>query len=228
MVASEYKAQAKRILKECKAFVDGGHFVYSSGRHGDYYINKDALYMRPRLVDDIAFMMADVAMTSYGVNFDFIVSPTHGGSLLGQQISHCCCLESGRDIMFAYSDKHAVGGHRILRRGFGEALRGKIVLLVDDIVTTGNTLAQMGQAVIRAGGFVAGAVALCDRGKIRSVKVFPTDNEGLMTVNALDIQIVPLVEIDLQTFEADKCPLCKAGRPVNVDLGRGSELDPFK
>jgi orotate phosphoribosyltransferase len=208
--------------------VDGGHFVYSSGRHGDFYINKDAIYQHPKVVDDISFMMADVAMTTYGTNFDFVVSPTYGGVILGQLVAHCCALNSGRDIMFAYSDKHAIGGHRILRRGFSEAIQGKLALLVDDVVTTGNTLVQMANAVIRAGGFVVGALVLCDRGKVRTLKVYPSDKEGLVSTVPLELQIAPLVELDLQTFEADACPLCKAGRPIDVDLGMGSELNPFK
>ena len=33
-----------QILKKIGAVITGDHFVYTSGKHGSVYINKDALY----------------------------------------------------------------------------------------------------------------------------------------------------------------------------------------
>ena len=80
--------KTKRILKECGAFKDGGHFVYHSGLHGDFYLNKDALYARPLLLDDICVLLTDVAIGVYGRSFDTVLAPAISGILLGQGIAY--------------------------------------------------------------------------------------------------------------------------------------------
>ena len=222
-----YEVKTKKILRECNAFIDGGHFVYSGGDHGDHYINKDALYMRTRHTDDVAAMLAELIQKTYGINFDFVVAPTHGGILLGQLVAGLLNMYTKKEIYFAYSDKDYAGGYRVLRRGFGKPMKGRLVLLVDDIVTTGGTLVGMAQAVARAGGQVIGAAVLCDRGKVRNLRFFsPTKGGGVEGTPTL-LKIAPLIELDLQTFKSADCPFCKMGRPIDVDLGKGGEFDAF-
>jgi orotate phosphoribosyltransferase len=181
--------------------------------------------MRTRHTDDVASMLAELAKETYGLDFKFVVSPTHGGILLGQLVAGILNMYANHEIYFAYSDKRA--GHRVLRRGFSKSMKGQKVLLVDDIVTTGSTLVAMGQTVSRSGADVIGAAVICDRGKVRTLRYFLPGKDGMVTGTAVEMSIAPLIELDLQTFSPNDCPFCKMGKPVDVDLGQGDELDPF-
>ena len=54
----------------------------------------------------------------------------------------------------------------MLRRGYDRIVSGKRVLIVDDIVNTGLSLRQTGEAVRSAGGQVVGAACLVSRGNV--------------------------------------------------------------
>jgi len=214
--------RARKILKDCGAFKDGGHFVYSSGLHGDFYINKDALYTYPRKMDDICVMMTECASSVYGSSFDTILAPAISGVVIGQNIAYNLSIEEQLDFRFAYADKHPSNPYiRIIRRGYQSVIANKRVLLVDDVVTTGRTLIGMAQAVNALGGTVVGAVVICDRGTVRTLK-YDIDTEPTPNYRQpLTLNITPLVELDLKTFKPEVCPFCKAGRPIDVDLGSG-------
>ena len=218
-----YKSKTRKILRDCGAFVDGGHFVYSSGHHGDFYINKDALYMYPRKLDDICVMMTEIATTTFGDIFDIVLAPAVAGIVVGQNIAYNLSLERGKDILFAYADKNPFDEtKRIIRRGYQHVIKDKRVLLVDDIANSGATLASMAQTVRAMGGEVSGAVVICDRGEIRTLKCV-VDGDS-----PFEVKIESLTELDLQTFAPENCPLCKAGRPIDTELGEGASFDLFK
>ena len=219
----DYQVKTRKILKECKALIDGSHFIYSSGRHGDFYINKDAIYMHPKVLDDVAYMLTCVALNAFSISFDVILSPTMGGMILGNAVSYNATLISGKEILFAYSESdpdHKL--HRIIRRGYDSIIKDKNILLVDDIVTTGTTMVGMARAALRLGGNVLGGISICNRNYVRNIKFYP-DNVGNDTV-AFDLNIVPLVELDLRTFSSSECPFCKAGRPIDPRLGKGGRI----
>ena len=52
----------------------------------------------------------------------------------------------------------------MLRRGYDEAVRGKRVLVVDDVVNTGLSVRETADAVRDAGGEVVTVACLCTRG----------------------------------------------------------------
>jgi len=215
---SRYSSNTQKILKDCKAFVDGGHFIYSSGRHGDFYINKDALYMHPKKLDDVSYMLTQLAFSSFNIPFDVVLAPTMGGILLGQAIAYNASIETNSNVFFAYSERSQKNtNHRVIRRRYDRIIKGNNVLLVDDIVTTGMTMVGMAKAVLRMGGNVIGGISICNRGNIRNIKFYP-DN----TSEAFDLHIVPLLELDLRTFSSEDCPFCKSGRPIDPRLGEGT------
>lgn len=214
-------------MKSCKAFVDGSHFVYASGDHGDFYVNKDALYMHPKKLDDVCYMLYEQTREAYGVDIDVVLSPTYGSILIGQLLAYNYCL-NGKDVKFAYAEGEPTDNYRIIRGGFRNILSGAKVLLVADIVTTGNTLVSLAQAAIRADANVVGASVLCDRGKVRTLKFCPMDKQGIMSSTPFELNIVTLLEMDLKTFPADQCPLCESGRPIDPEFGVGHLMDPFR
>jgi orotate phosphoribosyltransferase len=87
---------------------------------------------------------------------------------------------------------------------------GKRVLVVDDIVNTGLSLRQTGEAVRQAGGQVVGAACLVNRGNI--------DAAGLGVC-----RFGYLLEYKIPAWSASECKLCQAGVPINPRYAHGRE-----
>ncbi len=76
--------ESEEVLKRLKRIdaIVNGHFVYTSGRHGNTYINKDAVYphveFTSQLCKTIAKKFSDDSL--YGI--DTVVAPAVGGVIL--------------------------------------------------------------------------------------------------------------------------------------------------
>src|SRR5437016_6110224 len=67
------------------AIVSDSHFVYTSGRHGSVYVNKDALYVHP---DVISVLCQHMAQAYDADSVDVVVAPVLGGIILSQWVAH--------------------------------------------------------------------------------------------------------------------------------------------
>jgi orotate phosphoribosyltransferase len=95
-------------------------------------------------------------------------------------------------------------GALTLRRGFVIAESDR-VLVVEDVLTTGGSTRETMQVATAAGGHVVGAASIVDRS--------PSTGSG-QAEPKFDVPFVTLLNIDLPTYEPDKCPLCAQGLPV--------------
>lgn len=106
--------------------------------------------------------------------------------------------------MFADKD----GDRFVIKRGYDKHIRGKRVLVVEDILTTGGSVRSTVEAVRIIGGTVLGVAALCNR--------------GTSTAESLDVpKLNQLVTMDLETWDGADCPLCRMNIPINTDVGHG-------
>ncbi len=193
-------------LGEVHAIMRDGHFVLKSGRHTSVYVNKDAIYPHTRLVDLVTEQMAKLSPR----DVDVVVGPAVGGVILSTWIAHHLSrdVRVGHQVLSAYADKVEYGF--ALKRGYDRLVLGKEVLVVEDIVTTGDSLMKTIAAVRFRGGNVVGAVAMCNRGMITAEKL------GVPMFSSL-------LDLPLVTFAEDDCHLCAHGVPVNVSVGHGAE-----
>ena len=68
-------------LKSVGAIVENSHFVYSSGLHGDCYVNKDALYPHTQLTSELTNAMIQAFSKD---KIDVVLAPAMGGIILSQ------------------------------------------------------------------------------------------------------------------------------------------------
>jgi orotate phosphoribosyltransferase len=193
--------RAAAILAESGAIVTGSHIVYTSGRHGSAYVNKDAVYPRTERVSELCRLMADAVA---GHEIDVVCGPAMGGIILAQWTGHHL------DRPAVYAEKAAEGG-MVLRRGYDRLVAGKRVLLVEDVLNTGGSLRETVRAVEAAGGRVVVAAALVNRG-------------GVTPADVGAPALVSLLSLPLDSWTAADCPLCRSGVPVNTDVGKGREF----
>lgn len=195
------------ILERVGAF-RSGHFVFTSWRHSDTYINKDALYPYTKETSELCREFAERFKDS-GV--EAVIGPAIAAAILAQWTAHHLSEMSGKTVYSAYADKDGEGGF-LIKRGYDQVIRGKKVLIVEDLTTTGGSIKKVVLAVRAAGGEVVGTAVLCNRGNVK----------------AADVGDVPrlesLVSLDLESWDPSECELCQAAIPVNTDVGHGREF----
>ncbi len=177
------------IFKESGALLEG-HFLLTSGRHSDRYMQCAQVLKYPDATEKLCKVIADAYRDS-GV--ELVVGPAMGGILVAYEVAR----QLGVPNIFAEREN----GKMTLRRNFAIE-PGQKVLVVEDVVTTGGSVKEVIDIAKEAGADVVGAGVLVDRsnGKVD-----------------LGVKLVPVLQMEVVSYEADECPMCKAG-----------EGDPYK
>lgn len=196
-----------KILGRLGAVITDSHIVYTSGKHGEAYVNKDALYPHTKETSQLCRVMAE-AFTKDGV--DVVVAPVIGGVILSQWIAYHLSEITGREVLGAYAEKEGDGF--VIKRGYDKLMAGKKVLVVEDILTTGGSAKKVIEVVRAIGGDVVGLSVLCNRGGIS-----PKDVANPPKLFSL------LDTIRFDAWDEKDCPMCAKGAPINKEIGKGRE-----
>lgn len=194
----------RRALDDLRRFdvVMDGHFDYGNGFHGRVYLNPHQLFRHPAAIWRVAQDLIDVMPASLADEAEVIAGPVTGGALLAHTLAG---LLDGRRPLARPAYEFApfgVGLDRtpMLSAFYAGVVRGRRVLLADDVRNTGLTLARCAALVAEAGGRVVGTVEIVDR---------------LETVAPLDVPNVALVDYKAPpNVPAASCPLCASGVPI--------------
>ncbi|MEE8336433.1 MAG: orotate phosphoribosyltransferase [Dehalococcoidia bacterium] len=171
-------------FEEAGAFLSG-HFLLTSGRHSDRYLEKFNLLQWSGPTELVCGKMADAMRDRAAVT---VVGPTTGGIILSYEVARQLGL---RGII---AEPDGKGGFAI-QRGF-RLQPGERVLVVDDILTTGGSIVQTLDAVRAAGGEPVGVAVMVDR-----------------TAGAMDfgLPFFAATAVEMQSYDAADCPLCRDG-----------------
>ncbi len=195
---------ALEMIQKTGALVQNSHFVYSSGRHGKDYVNKDAIYSYPFETYELCDTLANKCL---GFKIDVVVGPALGGIVIAQWVAYHLVTLSIRDVRFAYAEKKTDGSGFVLKRGYESLVTGKDVLIVEDVLTTGASVVKVVEAVREAGGNPVAIGAFINRGNI--------------TEKDLGVpRFIALVNLPLESWEAKSCELCQKGVPINNSFGK--------
>ncbi|MBX9721484.1 MAG: hypothetical protein K2X81_08835, partial [Candidatus Obscuribacterales bacterium] len=197
---------ARKILLDCKSVLENDHFVYITGHHGNGWLDKDRIYPHTELICELARLLADEL---HAVEADIVCGPATGGLVLSQWLAHHLKILSvfaeHNPNITTDSDGYSLRPNFVLRRNYDKLVKGKKVIVVDDILNTGHSMKETAEAVVAAGGEVVCAAAICSRGNT---------NASLIGVN----QLVCLTEIIIPSWAAETCELCRSGKPVNTEF----------
>jgi len=195
-----------QTLNRLGAIISDSHIVYTSGKHGSNYINKDAIY--PYTEETSRFCHA-LAMKFAKEKIEVVVGPTLGGIVLSQWTSYHLSKINKYNVFSVYAEKTEDGNSFIIRRGYDKLVRGKRVLVVEDVLNTGGSAKKVVEAVRGAGGNVIGLGAICNRGGVR-----------VQDVGDVPL-LVTLVNLNFETWDESDCPFCRKNIPINTDVGKG-------
>ena len=195
------------ILEETDALRHEGHFLLKSGRHAEDYINKALPEAYPTLIAEICNMMArDFADR----DIDVVVGPATGGIILATHVAAALTRMTGREVLGVYSEQQIVDGEErgVLKRDYDQLVSGKRALVIDDIVTTGGSLAKTAGAVEDAGGEVIGASVIWNRSGV-----------GAESTGAPVFKY--LVDKQYPNYQpgSDTCPGCAKDMPFDNQVG---------
>jgi orotate phosphoribosyltransferase len=200
----DIRARALEELRRHGVLMLDGHFDYGNGYHGRTYLNPHQLFRYPSTIWRLAQDLLDVVPATLAQSTEVVAGPATGGALLAHTMAGL--LDSRRSLThpacsFAPFGFDADGAPR-LRTFYRELVRGRRVLLADDVLNTGQTLKRCAERVAEAGGEVVGAVVICDR---------------RASIVTLDVPVVSLVEYpSLENHPAAECPLCRSSVPVTA------------
>jgi orotate phosphoribosyltransferase len=171
-----------------------GHFLLKSGRHSNRYLEKFAVLQYPALAVEIGRRLAASFIDR---DPTLVVGPTTGGALLAAETARQLEAALGRTVRGVFAEPME-RGTRALRRGWPVAATDRVVL-VDDILTTGASLAETVRAVRNAGATPLVASVIVDR------------STGPVEVGC---PIISLGRIEISSWLAGECPACERGEPI--------------
>ena len=195
------------VLEKTGALMQSGHFLYTSGRHGSAYVNKDALYPHTSIASNVGRAFAERFSSN---DIDVVVGPALGGIILSQWTAFHLSRLNAREVFSVYAEK--VEGGLALKQGYDKLVKGKRILVVEDVITTGSSVDKTIAATRAAGGVIMGVAVLCNRG-------------GLTLADLKDVPALhELVRLPLESWTPEQCPQCKKGIPLSKDLGKAKAL----
>ncbi|WP_447762965.1 orotate phosphoribosyltransferase [Sphingopyxis panaciterrae] len=168
-----------------------GHFLLSSGRHSEYYLQCARVLMDTERAGRLAIALAAKLPRDLRQAIDIVVSPAMGGVIIGHEMGRAL----GKPAMFVERPT----GTFELRRGFAIDPGAK-VLMVEDVVTTGLSSREAMACVEAAGGEVIAEAALVDRSAGSNID--------------LGVPFYPLVAINFPTYAENELPEDLAATPA--------------
>lgn len=195
------------MLKRVGAIITDSHIVYTSGKHGSVYVNKDALYPHTELSSKVGEMFAQ---GNKNLDVDVVVAPALGGIILSQWTAYHISKLKGKEIFGIYTEKDSEK-NQVFTRGYVKFITGKKVLVIEDLTTTGGSVLKVVNSVRAAGGTVV------------AVSVMVNRNPEMVNASMMGAPFNALGVLKAEAFDEAVCPLCKKGVPINTTVGHGKK-----
>jgi orotate phosphoribosyltransferase len=153
--------KAKLLILLKKKALKKGRFVLSSGRISNYYLDGRIITLTP----EGAYLVASIILELIkDKDIDAIGGPTLGADPI---VGAVATLSHIKKIpLQTFIVRKAAKTHGMQRRIEGPKLKkGSLIILVDDVATTGGSLIEAKQALDKIGVRVKSAIVIVDRGE---------------------------------------------------------------
>lgn len=190
----------RRFLDEMHQtdMVRNGHFEFLSGHHSAATLDRDRLLSDTGFASHLGYVIAKQFFSSV---VETVASPSMWGAALAQWVGYF--LQPRATVVFARPEN---GGFLIPETLKG-AIQGRRVLLVDNLIISGETMRRFAEDVRNEGGEILGAATL-----------WCTAQPPIT-----DRPIFSVFNLPYPVYTAEACPLCAQGIPVETNPFAGWE-----
>ncbi len=168
------------LLKKSDALLDG-HFLLSSGKHSDRYIQCAKLIQHPEYCKEVSEIIAE-KLKEANIGVDLCVGPAMGGVIISYEVAKAL----GTNAIFT----ERLDNEMALRRGF-EIPEGAKVIVVEDVITTGKSSFETVDVIRSYGAEVVALASIVNRSNKDEINGLP---------------IISASKIDVNTYDADDLP----------------------
>ncbi len=194
-------------MLKTKALITNDHFVLTSGRHSPMYINKDAIYPHTKEASKIGKMFAQQFEK---FDIDVVVAPALGGIVLSQWTAYHLSKTKRKNIFGVYTEK-TLEKNQIFTRGYEKFIKGKNILVIEDLTTTGGSVKKVIDSVHEHGG------------KVIAVGVMVNRDPKNVNTKTIGAPLFSLGELLVDSYDEKDCPLCKKRVKINTNVGHGKK-----
>ena len=174
-----------RMLEQSGALLKG-HFLLTSGLHSGNYLQCAMLLRNTGYAAEIG---AELAALARELKPEIVVSPAVGGLIVGHEVAR------NLNLPFIFCEREQ--GKMVLRR-FPHPGRVR-VLVVEDVITTGGSVKEVGEHLAQGGAQWVGSAAIVDRSQGKHV---------------LAHDLISLVKASFPVYRPEECPFCREGKPL--------------
>ncbi len=165
------KDQLIQLLKECGA-IKFGRFVLTSGAVSDYYIDIKKASTNPRILGIIADEMVE-----YAKGYDLLAGMELGAVPLVTALS----LKTNIPYVIIRKEKREHGTSNQIE---GEDVKGKRVLVIEDVTTSGSSVVKTINIIRQNHGIVDEVIVVVDRESGAEKKLLD-----------LDVSFIPILSV---------------------------------
>lgn len=184
--------RTQELLKKSDALLEG-HFILSSGKHSNRYIQCAKLIENPVYCEEVGKIIANKIMER-GIKVDLCVGPAMGGVIISYELARAL----GVNAIFTEREN----GKMTLRRGF--SIEKDInVIIVEDVITTGKSSFETVDVIESCEANVVALTSIVNRSNKDEIN-------GLPIISASKIDVEVWDEEDLPE-EIKKIPATKPG-----------------
>ena len=185
------------FLRESEAMLDG-HFLLTSGRHSNVYIEKFRILENPDSLNQICYSMAEIVKNH---DLDIVLGAAVGGILIAGGV--------GRHLRKKHIFSERIDGKMELRRGFSIS-KGERILIVEDIITTGGSVCELINLAEERSAEIVHVINLVDRSPEGFDCIYPSTT---------------LLHLPSESYESFDCPQCKQGIPFSERGRTGKKME---
>jgi len=171
-----------------------GHFGFRSGRHSAGLLDRDRLLADPHFASRLGYAIAKRFFVDH---IETVATPSIWGAGLAQWVGYF--LEPKAKIVDATPKE----GEVTIAEELVDLIRGRRVLLLDNLVISGQTMARFATKIDSLGATVIGIGTLW--------------NSGDQTIAGNPV--FGLLNAHYPAFEPDNCPICRLGAVPVEQMG---------